>query len=250
MLVFNLYIEMKLIITRKDIQFKRIEYKNNNIFLLLQKLYPDYEVLIWNFWYILKHPKKNIIKIYPEKIYFLNEKKYYDLFSDKLFIPKIIKEYKIWNFNAIEFENIRYNAIKFKSVLDISIKELVNILNIIHSNKLNLMTLLHWNLHHTNFFFKDWKLWIFDFVSVNYWEIESDYAILYFNSYYNDDYLEQLIKHSINNILIEKVYYYTLLKIKENIKYNVFIKDNKLELQKLKKDLIIIKNKLLKYYAK
>lgn len=241
---------MELIKIKPDIQYKRLEYKNNNFFEILQKKYVDYEILVWNFWYILKHPQKNIIKIYPEERYYLIEKRYYNLFSDKLFIPKIIKEYKIWNFNAIEFENIRYNAIKYNCVLELPIDNMVSILDIIHSNKLNWMTLLHWNLHHSNFFLKDNRLWIFDFVSSNYWEIESDYSFLYFNSNYNDLFLNKLISLSKNNISIIKVYYFTLLKIKENIKYNIFIKDKENDKNILKKDLVIIKNKILKYYAK
>jgi len=49
-----------------DYQCNRKKYKNNSLYTHLNKIYSDYKILVWNFWYILinKNTNRNVIKIY------------------------------------------------------------------------------------------------------------------------------------------------------------------------------------------
>ena len=74
--------------------------------------------------------------------------------------------------------------------------------------------------------------------------IEYDFATIYFNAYYNDEFLEKILESSIykDQVNYKKIYTYTMMKIVENIKGTIYVNEEKNK--KLKKDLLKIKSKI------
>lgn len=145
----------------------------------------------------------------------------------------------------IDFENIRKIRERFKNFLEIKGEEIGKILSIIHKkdfdwNKVN----VHWNTHHSNFFISEKWLWIFDFVSFHKRDLEYDFSTIYYNTDYNDDYISNILKnYELKEYFsYNKMYIYTLLKIKEEIKYNYNL--NELDIKRLKIDYKKIKEKI------
>lgn len=227
----------------KNIQHIRIEYKKSALYQFLQKKFPEYDVLVWNFGYILKHPKKNIIKVYSQKNFYEKEKHIYELLYGKLCIPKIEEEFLIEDHYSVSFQNIRFQNIRYESIYDIPIWWLAKIMVTFHSYKQeNGYCLLHGNFHLSHFFWNNKQIGIFDFVSCFYWEKEYDYALLYMISWYDDGFINRLLSYTQEEVVWKKIYTYTLLKLKENIIWNIYIDDD--ERKKLKKDLFKIQQKL------
>ena len=63
---------------------------------------------------------------------------------------------------------------------------------------------IHWNLHQSNFFVKDWKIWIFDFVNYSKWNNEKDISRVIFWLWFNTDIIINFLNiYWFNNINFE-----------------------------------------------
>jgi len=239
----------------------RVNNLQNNRSILERSIVKEYiekknkksKILVSNFWFIvISNINNQVKKYYINKNYFDIEVNNYNYLKWQIVIPKIkiIWEEKINNnvLYLIELENIRKYRSRFIRIKDVDYKELWFLLSNLHSlNFKNWVTYLHWNLHQSNFFVdKEWKLWIFDFVSMFYGRIEYDFAIIYLNSMYDDMYLSRVLKYyKYSKIFDYKIMYKIVLqKIIENIKLKMPVKDEWIDW--LKRALIKIQFKILK----
>lgn len=212
-------------------------------------------VLVGNFWYIISpnSPKNSVRKYYIQNDYFTKElKNYADLAQLNINIPKILWKGKRLISNEllyyVDFENIRLYRKAYKNISEVDPRSIGKILSSIHEVSFdNWRSYIHGNLHQSNFFeTKNWQLWIFDLCSMHYWDIEYDFAILYFNSEYNDNILNPILSsYSLrNHFNYKKMLMHTLLRIKENIKWNIYINEEQKNI--LRQDLMKIKYRLWK----
>ena len=244
---------MKISINTTNIQSIRNTLEKSDVKKYLESKNNDSRILVWNFWYIVSPNNKEIKvrKYYIRKEYFLKELENYDLMKSLwITIPNILWSWEETIENEelyfIDFENIRLYRGGFSSILEISPKYLWNTLWLIHkANFTSGKSYIHWNLHCSNFFeAKDWEFWIFDFASMHYDDIEYDFATIYLNSNYDDNFLEEILEnYSLKDkFSYKKMLVHTILKLKENINWNIYIDENKKK--SLKLDLIKIKEKL------
>jgi len=236
-----------------DIQSERIRLKKSNLYITLSNKYKKSNIYVWNFWYIVVPTDKNkkVIKFYSKKSYFEREFSNYDLLvKNSITVPKRHDSWKIILDNHtlyyLELDNIRKNKPRANNIKDLNWKKIGLLLSDLHSISFdNYKAYIHSNLDKSNFFISsNWILWIYDLVSMSKLDIEYEFAILYLNSWYDDDFINLVLGNYIFKSWfdIKKMYKYTILKIAENIKYSVSI--NYKEKQKFKIDLFKIKDKL------
>lgn len=245
---------MKIQNTINNIQAIRQELEVSDLKKQLELIYLDSIILVWNFWFIIvpKDNTKNVIKIYSTKEYYQKEQDNYKyLWNIDIIIPEVLSAGKknFWSYTCfyMELQNVRTYYSAFDNITNIEVKEIWKILSLIHNESMSVdgKSYIHGNLHPSNFFMtEERELWIFDFVSMHYGDLEYDIANIYFYSNYNDIFLEKILENYKfqNKIKNEKIYIHTLLKIRENIKGNIYIDEEKKDI--LRKDILKIKKKL------
>lgn len=235
---------------RINIQSVRLELEKSDVFKKLRLLYPKSRVLIWNYWFIVV-PNDTLMGV--RKFYLTHEYYNIELQNHKfvanawILVPNIISQGIQLEMNYIVFENIRVYYTSVSKITDLNAENLAKILSIIHQlwDLKTWKVLLHGNLHFSNFFhWKDWKLGIFDFMSMHQGDLEYDLANLYFYSHYDDDYLDNFLRYySLSNRAdYKKIYLYTILRIKDSIKYNIYIDSYGKKMLRL--DLLLMKKKI------
>ena len=222
----------------KDRQYFRTTLKKDGKSLkLLKQIFPNYKILCWNFWYILKHSNKDIIKIFLEKDFFKKELIFYKIFNKHWILTPILKKTGVINLqrkcNYLVLENVRINSYKLYSYKQIWIKNLINIINQIHSiNFYKGKSIVHGNLHPRNFFKQNKNIWIFDFSSIiSYYPIEYEFAKIFFYSELDFNLLVKLKSKYIykNYLSLKKIINFTVEEIIKNIKYNQYNSKDYLE---------------------
>lgn len=182
----------------KNLQNIRDIIKNDNYI----KKYLDennyIDVRYSNFWfiviqndYILKHYiwkdffEKKWIRVKQDNFFFQEQENYKILKQNKILIPEY-KHYKTIEIPYIieiaKIENIRKNNNKIEKFCDINIEKILKEIKKIHDIKsIWDKNYIHWNIHPTNFFEKDWEIWIFDLIScrMDYKEIDLARIIIY-----------------------------------------------------------------------
>lgn len=246
---------MKISVKTTNIQSIRKTLEKSEVKKYLELKNENSRVLVWNFWYIISpnNSQKSVRKYFIKHEYYLKELENYNLvWETKINIPNIIWHWKelIKNntFFYIDFENIRYYKKSFWNILEIEPREIWKIIWEIHKINYNFWkAYIHWNLHESNFFLNNKKeLWIFDFTSMHYDDIEYDFATIYLNSNYNDDFLNIILSSYCfkADFSYKKMLIHTILKVRENIKWCISM--SKKQKEYLKLDLLNLKNKLLK----
>lgn len=234
-----------------DFQWKRLEFSKSKIFLFLNIKNKNADILIWNYWFIIVPKDKNklVRKIYNVEGVYLKELYYHEKFSNDLIVPKIFSKgsfiFRSEKYFYIDFENIRIIKSRFSNFSEINPIELWEIISIFHQkNTENWEFLVYGNLHFSNFFVSEKWLWVFDFTSFHKNDLEYDFATLYFNTNYDEKYLQKVLEKYVfkEKFSYKKMYTYVLLKIKSEIKYNYNL--DEFDKKKLKLDFQKIKEKL------
>lgn len=245
---------MKIQNTTNNIQAVRKELEVSDLKKQLELIYIDSKILVWNFGFIIvpRDNTKSVMKIYSTKEYYQKEYNNYQYLWDiNIIIPEILNAGKkvFWTYTCfyMEFQNVRTHASAFQNITSIETKEIWKILSLIHNRWIRKdgKSYIHGNIHSSNFFMTEKKeLWIFDFVSMHYGDLEYDIANVYFYSNYNDAFLDEILENYVfqDKIKKEKIYVHTLLKIREHIKGNIYINNEKKDI--LRKDILKIKKKL------
>ena len=244
---------MKIRSNTNDIQKVRNNLDNSIIKIHLEEVYSDSNIFVWNFWFIIvpNSKCKPVRKIYTHKKYYQNETEgYTQLTQTKLQIPDLLWSWTtviLWQkYDYIDICNIRKNRSKYLEIIQISPQQIGTILSEFHTLSYNnWRACVHWNLHQSNFFLADnGDVGIFDFVSMHENDVEYDFATLYYNSEYNDVFLWEILENYIfqENVSYKKILIYTILRVSENIKWNIYLNDD--DRRELKWDLARIKNKL------
>lgn len=244
---------MKVSVTTKNLLPIRATFDASETKKYLESKYREARVLVWNFGYIISpHDTRSPVRKYytREKIFRKERDNYVLVKKLGITIPhmlgsgeEVVQKEK---FYFIDFENVRLHHPRISSILDISPQYIWSILGRLHeANFTSGKSYIHWNLHESNFFRDaDGKLGIFDLASMHYGDIEYDFATIYINSLYNDDFLQEILTHySLQDLFrYKKMLVHTLMKLKQDIKENIYMDQKKK--QSLKRDLIKIKTML------
>lgn len=107
----------------------------------------------------------------------------------------------IWNikindklFHCVKFENIRISQQKITSFKEIEIEKFASFCNKLHSDGF-----VHWNIHPSNFFISNRKIWIFDLTVYRKWQNEKDLSRVF--SWYDFDikFFEEFLQYYIHS---------------------------------------------------
>lgn len=201
----------------KDNSFKNLRYSNFGFiavlpeFVLKHYIGKDFFVAHW-------------INFDPWD-FFLRERDNYRTIKEKsdILIPEFdyYKTIKIpYKLEIAKIENIRTNT-KVESFLDLGMEGILSLIQKFHKIKEEWdKYFIHGNIHPTNFYLKDSRIWMFDFMycKLDYKEIDLARIIIYTD--YNFDFLRKLkdlYKNSLNKKILA---YYVKKHTVENYKYS------------------------------
>lgn len=202
---------------------KNSENINEEIYKILG-ISKESKIYYSNIWYIIVSNKWDYVyKIYTDKIFYDNEISAYNLLSNiNIIIPKFYWLWLINNYFILKLENIRKNYQRKNEIKDFDLNKIAKIFSKIHNIKKNWKNFILWDIHSSNFYeINNWKnidLWIFDFSSSKYWEIEEDIADIYIDLWIEKKLLNIFLKDYELDINYEKLYKFTINELYERIK--------------------------------
>lgn len=206
----------------EDLSVLRYQIIEKNLFSeeIYTHFWSDAEIRYSNFWFIVI-PKKSdsIFKIYYDELFFekngykcsrdffQSEKKHYQIFHNAhIYSPDFEDFWNIYfswySFKVAKITNIRKDTPRLTSFLDINPQELAYIISQIHGIEKNF---IHGNLHSSNFFVLNWKLWIFDLVDCRIWRYEQDIARIIIDIEWDFWYMNSFLKYYIEKISLNYV---------------------------------------------
>ncbi len=213
---------------------------NEKIKIVFDKLLNKWSYKIYNSnvgFIVVPYKSKFVYKIFFNQKLFFRELNIYNLLRENsnILIPKFKNDFSLKNFFVLKLENVRTQYERKNNILDLDLKQIADILYTIHSFSYNSRNLILWDIHSSNFYEikydQELKLWIFDFSSSKYWDIEEDIANLYIEIWINDSILKNFLKYYWNNnINYLKIYYYSISELYERIKNGMNLSNEKINI--------------------